>query len=828
MKTLVIAFSTFSTLVLLALPQDAWPVSTVGHEEISPAFWVILSLAIITSLVALWSVLRRREAIIRSNEAEAIIQFSDAVLEEGSLAYFTIHNGTTCFCSPRLRRWLGLSESIISLKKLEETGREITQNEESISRLFKKIYKLVNEGKEFTNTFNQPNINKIYLARGSRAKNDINKSRQFDVVWFSNVTELDQGHSNLIAQLSESISKHTMLSHILDVAPFPIWSRNKDLSLGWVNNSYASAVEKENATSVVTDQIELVIDAKKRPLQEIAKRALKENKEQVEKHFVIMDGKRHSLQVHEVPLPSEEFETVGFAVDVTRSEFLEAELDQHKTAHAETLDKLSTPVAIFGPDTTLVFYNNAFNELWQLPTEWLNTEPTHGDFLEALRERRQVPEQSDFPAWKNRILSQYIGLLEPAEETWHLPNGTVLRVVTQPHPIGGTLVLFEDVTDSLALERSYNTLIEVQRETLENLHESVAVFGGDGRLKLFNSNYAKLWGITPEFLNAEPHIKEVAQKSKKMLDNQHQDWTKVKENLVNIANSREQRSGQWTLSNEKVVEYSIVPLPDGASLFTLSNETSKARITAALEDRNKAMKEADNLKSEFIANMSYELRTPLNSIIGFSEILDLENFGELNPKQKDYINAILSSSLQLKYLIDDILDLSIIEAGKMELDIEDIDIKQALVNSVALTIGAAKDKGVSVKLLKIQVSNTFVECDLRRITHAIQTIITDGISRTGAGGNVEVALLGDKNTVSICVSDTRQNTKQFKNDNRDLIGLSSEYPTNKKMNLSLSLVDSFVKIHGGKLTISTDKNNTRTVTCSLPRKTLIKRPVANA
>lgn len=809
--------------------QNAWAASAQAPVDVTPAFWVVLSMAIITSLIALWSILRRRDALIRANEAEAIIQFSDSVLEEGSLAYFTIHNSTSCYCSPRLRRWLGISESIISLKDLESLGLDSIQNKEDTATMFNKIHHLVDTGENFTSTFSPSGMSKIYLVRGARVENDINKDRQFDVIWFKNVTELNQGHSNLTEKLTKSISKQQMLEQILNVAPFPVWSRNKDFSLGWVNRSYTDAVEKKDYQSVIASQAELVIDDQMRPLQEIAKKAKDENKEQVEKHFVIIDGQRHSLLVHEVPSPINEYETVGFAVDITRSEFLEAELDQHKSAHAETLDKLSTPVAIFGPDTTLRFYNNAFNELWKLPEKWLAGEPTHSELLEELRGRRQVPEQADFPAWKRHILSQYIGLLEPTEETWHLPNGNTLRVVTQPHPIGGILVFFEDVTDRLALERSYNTLIQVQRETLDNLHEAVAVFGGDGRLKLFNTNFAKLWHITPKFLNSEPHIKDVTRKTKAMLDNPHQDWEALEEDLINITASREHQTGQWTLSNDTVVGYSIVPLPDGASLFTISDETSKAKITAALEDRNQAMKAADRLKTEFIASMSYELRTPLNSIIGFSEILNLGNFGELNERQKDYINAILSSSVKLKYLIDDILDLSIIEAGKMELDIEDIDMVNAVNKAMEMSKEVAKNKKVALTLITDEIDDTSLEGDLRRITQAIHTIITETLSRAEADGSVAIKLTGNNQHISISISDKKADKSLDQSQQTDLIGVAREQPNNQKLNLGLSLVESFIKIHGGELKVKNNtKQSTKTIECILPRKSSIKGQAQNA
>jgi len=319
----------------------------------------------------------------------------------------------------------------------------------------------------------------------------------------------------------------------------------------------------------------------------------------------------------------------------------------------------------------------------------------------------------------------------------------------------------------------------------------------------------------------------VTEKTKEMLDNPYQNWEELQESLINITASRVTYSGQWTLSNGTLVEFSIVPLPDGASLFTISDETAKAKITAALEDRHSAMKAADKLKTEFIASMSYELRTPLNSIIGFSEILNLENFGELNDRQKDYINAILSSSITLKYLIDDILDLSIIEADKMELDIENIDIKVAIEKAMEMSQETAQNKGVKLSSIDGKIADTSIEGDLRRITQAIHTIITDGISRTETDSSIKVGLKGTKKAISISVAEAKASHNRSNEDQAGLIGLATDPDKNKKLNLSLSLVESFIKIHGGELDISNEAGGGRKVTCTLPRKNIMRRPAGN-
>ena len=135
------------------------------------------------------------------------------------------------------------------------------------------------------------------------------------------------------------------------------------------------------------------------------------------------------------------------------------------------------------------------------------------------------------------------------------------------------------------------------------------------------------------------------------------------------ATEPEPRSGRRGRVDGSVIDWALVPLPDGASLFTFQDVTDSIRVERALRDRAEAMETADRLKSEFIANISYELRTPLTAIVGFAEILENQFFGELNERQLEYSRGIVQSSVQLTTLINDILDLASIEAGHLELEI---------------------------------------------------------------------------------------------------------------------------------------------------------------
>ena len=303
----------------------------------------------------------------------------------------------------------------------------------------------------------------------------------------------------------ERLSNDTAQMHeLLDALPLPVWLRDEQQQLKYANQAYRDAVDADD--SLAADQLpEISAGTVLQNAKALAERAASEVSPQSDRQHVVMRGARHFVELIETPMASIGG-TAGFALDLTQLEEVQAELSRHVAGQEVILQNLGTAIAIYGADQSLQFFNNAFLQLWGLDEAMLRANPRMGEVLEQLRENRRLPEYADFPAFKNEQLRLFTTLIEPVEEMVHLPDSTTLRSVATPHPFGGLLLLWEDVTDTLALERNYNTLIAVQRETLDNLFEGVAVIGANGRLRLSNPAFGSMWKIPAHEMANEPHI----------------------------------------------------------------------------------------------------------------------------------------------------------------------------------------------------------------------------------------------------------------------------------------------------------------------------------
>jgi len=613
-------------------------------------------------------------------------------------------------------------------------------------------------------------------------------------------------------ELAELIHRHRELQADTDAQrtlmaalPSPVWVRDTADRLVFANPAYARAVEAPDGASAV-----------RRELLDSSTRVEIEESHATGAAFsgrapVIVAGARRIFDILEVAGPRG---SAGIGIDVTEIEALRAEIARTVAAHRRTLDQVSTAVAIFGPDQNLAFYNSAYRALWDIDAAFLDQAPSDGAVLDRLRAARRLPEQSDFRAWKAQLHQAYRAS-EPAQYEWHLPDQRMLRVVTTPNPDGGITYLFDDVTERVNLERRFDALIRVQGETLDNLTEAVALFGSDGRVRLFNPAFARMWQLPSALLALHPHIEAVIEQCRPFHDD-GETWEALREAVTVLVDRRDPIYRRIERIDGSVVDCLTVPLPDGATLVTFQDVTDSINVERVLTESNKALVEADKIKIDFVHHVSYELRSPLTNIIGFTHLLVDPSTGPLSPKQAEYLGYITTSGNALLAIIDNILDLASIGAGAMMLDLEPIDIRATM---------AAAAEGVQDRLVNGNITlnieappeiGSFV-ADESRIRQILFNLLSNAVGFSPPGETVTLSAARTEDAVTFTVSDHGPGiSDEIKSKVFDWFETHTQGTRHRGAGLGLSIVRSFVELHHGTVSIESVPGEGTTVVCVFP------------
>jgi len=573
---------------------------------------------------------------------------------------------------------------------------------------------------------------------------------------------------------------------LLDALPMPAWLRGADGRLQWVNEAYVKAVEAGSQAEVRQRQIELL---ETRQREAVAAALLKRTAYRQRVHL-ISSGTRKAHDVVVIPLDGA---SVGAAVDVAALETAQGELIRHVAAYERTLDRVATGVAIFGPDQRLTFFNEAYRALWQLDADWLATKPSDGELLDRLRELSRLPEVVNYRDWKAKILAGNKTGTE-YEDWWHLLDGRTIHVVSAQRPDGGLTYLYDDATERFALESRYNALIDVQRETLDSLKEGVAVFATDGRLKLFNSAVLQIWRLPRSTLKEGPHIDKIIALCSSLYDDMAT-WARISRAVTGISDRRHPVGGQMLRPDQSVIDFAVSPLPDGATL---------------------------------ISHVSYELRTPLTNIIGFSELLSSPRTGELNNKQREYLNDISASSRTLLAIINDILDLATIDAGALELKLAPIKAKDV----VDTAILGVRDRANRARLnLDIAIAEDAVEfvADEARVRQVLYNLLANAIGFSKPSDTISVTVRREAGMMAFTVEDKGVGIPKDQQQRvLERFESRSQGSKHRGAGLGLAIVKSLVELHGGTMSLQSEPGQGTRVTVRFPENGARAEPASEA
>lgn len=626
------------------------------------------------------------------------------------------------------------------------------------------------------------------------------------IVRFRELSGLRRELAEMVIRYNTLLEETEVLRGFATAIPSPVWARRANGTLSFANPAYAIATEATSSADAINRNLDL-LDSPDR--HEMA-RMLTEHAAFAKRLPVVIRGERRMFDVQAVALRSG---SAGIAIDASEASSLRSSLSRMADAHRRTLDQLSSAVAVFDGQQRLIFFNEAYRRLWDLDIAFLNTGPTDSAILDRLRATRKIPEQHDFRQWKARLHEAYRST-EAKNDEWHLPDGRTLRVISTPNPEGGVTYLFDDATESLDLERQFDALIRVQRATLDNLAEAVAVFASNGRARLFNPAFTKMWQLSADALEQQPHISTVQEWCRPLFDDE-QAWQTLRGAITGIDN-RNSLVMQIERKDGSVLNCMTMPLPDGATLLTFQDVTDSVNVERALRERNEALETADRMKVNFVHHVSYELRSPLTTIIGFAHFLSDPSTGPLTAKQSEYLSYITSSTNALLAIINNILDLATIDAGAMALDLGPVDVRKAIEEATA----GVQDRLATDRIaLDVQVSGTdgpFI-ADERRVVQVLYNLLANAIGFSPHDGTITLRATQRNGQTIFSVSDQGPGIPPESQDKVfNWFETNANGSRHRGAGLGLALVRSFVEMHGGRVGIDSVVGRGTTVTCEFP------------
>ena len=635
------------------------------------------------------------------------------------------------------------------------------------------------------------------------------------LLWFFDISDAEAERATLSRRLGQTESALDALTQLIEAAPFPMWYRGPDLSLGLVNSAFVAAVEARDAAEVIACGTELVDTPGGDTARVGAQRALELGKPYSRNQPATIGEERRMLRLVDVPLSTGA--VAGFAVDIQDLEDARIDLARHIESQRELADHMTAGAAQFDHDRRLDFFNQPFAIMARLDPEWLAEKPEFDRVLERMREMNRLPEVRDFPAWKAERRDWFISPDETVEEDWILTSGDHLRVVAQPLPDGGLRLIVEDRTEHVRLASARDTLLRVRAATFDNLFEAISVFASDGRLYLWNRRFCEVWALDETWLGEHPRVDELVPAMARRLVNPTA-AAQVRELVRSTTSSRESGSGRVSMTDGRHFEFAAVPLPDGNCLFTMIDVTDSTRIEAALRERATGLEEADRVKTDFVANMSYELRTPLTSIGGFAEMLSAGYAGALAPAAADYVGAILESVARLSKLIDDVLDLTRGDTSGVVLERERIDLG-GLCRSVGESqLGRVADKNQTLEIV-IDRSAGIVLGDARRLRESVEHVMRNAVTYTDEGGQLILRATGSTDEAVITVLD---NGRGISVEDQAMVfdrfhrAIGSGH-SDAALGLGLPLTRQFIEAHGGKVDLVSAIGEGTVVTLTIPR-----------
>jgi signal transduction histidine kinase len=758
---------------------------------------LVMALWLVCAAVAIYYGLSLRRAAMKTIRQTARLS---RLLETSPSVPVVVRSNGRIDASDRFSKLIGQSSLPQSLADLNNIGDQGILASD-LAELEQNIREAQRCGKSFKQAINLNGSKRKLMVIGNVA-DPLVYPNGAALLWFFDSTQNLSALEDIRVEAEQSKAAFSALSALIEESPVPIWHRNPDLRLNFVNRAYVVAVGAESAEQVIAQGIELIEEVGGASAMAFAAKAIS-SKQPIERVVAsTIAGERRQMRVFDIPLV--DAGVSGIAIDIQDLVDSRLEFKRLSGAQRDLLNMMSAGVVQFDADHNLSFANLPFQRLFAFRDTWLNEKIEFARVLDRMRENGRLPEVRDFPLWRTEC-ENWFRSAEPVEESWLLADGTHLRVLAQPVPDGGLLLIFEDRTEHVQLASAHDTLLRVRTATFDNLFEAIAVFAADGRISIWNRIFAEIWSLEAGQLSNHPRVDELLPILAGNLKKPSQ--VSVLAEIIRMTTaSREPRRSKLVFKDDRIFQISTVPLPDGNALLAMLDISGSAQIERALRDRNAALSEADSIKGRFLANMSYEFRTPLTSISGFADLLLAGIGGEMTDQSREYVGAIAISAERLSQQINTVLDYSQSEAGALPIARQPVDIADMLARCVDKLTAANADNS---KNLNIEIAKEvgLVTGDNFRLQQAIGQILDNAVRHGGPGVAIDLRAKGSASIVEISVQDNGP-------------GIADEVPLEasvQQKGLGLALAKQLIESHGGKIEIKSLKDRGTTVRITLPR-----------
>jgi signal transduction histidine kinase len=604
----------------------------------------------------------------------------------------------------------------------------------------------------------------------------------------------------------------------VDSLPIYVWQRDQDLRIRYCNKAYARAVDN-SAKDVIKSNISLVPpEYGAHPLEKVALGTGKTQKATVS---IVIKGNIHFLEITEVPALGKKL-PFGYAVDITENKKIEKEYIKYKKQTNDTLHQISVPIIIFDKDKKVVFANDSVIKVFGFDNSFLATNPLIYEILDFLHDKRRLMETADYQDVKKKVDRLFTDIISPYHTTIYMADGRTLNVMVSPNYDGGLIFVFEDVTDRIALEREYKALSAVQKETLEHLHEGILVFGADNKIKITNPAINGIWNKTDDTRVNEQHLKnfflDVA-----YLFNSSEEIDAWMYQLISLSTRRFDFSGSLSFTNGKVIDYAYVPLPDGLNLVRFVDSTDKHNLEKTLVDKANILSQIDKLKSYLISSVSYEFKSPINTITGFTDILLNQYFGDLNERQKEYCLGILTSAERLEKVVEAMMNLANIEAGQLTIQYKEVCLYLFIKECVSLFEVKARNSGVTIRIEK-ENEDLKVYVDQKSMQQVFFQILSRDLMLTPTDGSITIkielcATIPDYVDIVMTNTGIGLGNEDAEKMNKVFLEDIDETNVNNTLDFGTILANNIIRLHHGKMSIEIPKSGKGSATrCRLPIK----------